>query len=68
MIGDIDLPEDRLAAFCLDQAEGFLAMHSRTSRNRDNGALASEGDRNGAADALAGASDNGDFASETGAH
>ena len=68
VVGDIDLPEDRLAAFGLDQAEGFLAMCGRARGNDDDGAFAREGDRDGAADALAGAGDDGDFAGEAGAH
>ena len=68
MVGDIDLPQDRLAAKGLDEAEGFLAMCGRTSGNDDDGAFAREGDRDGAADALARAGDDGDLASEAGAH
>ena len=68
VIGDIDVPEDRLAAFGLDQAQGFLAMRGRARGYDDDGTFTREGDRDGAADALAGAGDDGDFAGETGAH
>jgi hypothetical protein len=68
MVGDIDLPQDRLATKGLDEAEGFLAMCGRTSGNDDDGAFAREGDRDGTADALARAGDDGDLASEAGAH
>jgi multiple sugar transport system permease protein len=68
MVGHIDLPEDRLAAFGIYQAEGFLAMCGRASGNDDDGAFAREGDRDGAANALARAGDDGDFAGEAGAH
>jgi hypothetical protein len=43
-------------------------MRGRTSRNDYDSTLACEGNRDGAADALAGAGDDGDFASESGAH
>lgn len=68
MVSQIDLPQDRLAAFGLDQAKGLLAMCGGTSGQDDNRAFAREGDRDGAANALAGAGDDGDFASEAGAH
>ena len=42
MVGRIDLPRDRLAAFGLDQADGFLAMGVRASGNDDDGDFASE--------------------------
>ena len=45
MVGQIDLPENRLAAFGLDQAEGFLAMCGGAGGNDDDGAFAREGDR-----------------------
>ena len=67
VVGNIDLPEDRLAAFSLDQAEGFLAMCRSTSGNDNSGAFTREGDRDGTADPLARAGDDGDFAGEAGA-
>jgi hypothetical protein len=47
MVGNVDLPEDHLAAFGLDQAESLLAMCGRTSGNDDDGTFAREGDRDG---------------------
>ena len=62
MVGDIDLPEDRLTAVSLDQAQGFLAMRGGPSGNDNGGTFARKGACDCTADALTRAGNDGNFA------
>ena len=60
-IGNIAMPEHRLAALLLDQRYGFLALVVLEIGNDDTGARCCEGERGGAADAAACSGHDGHF-------